>query len=152
MWLFGFIFIHSVLHGVHGEKSPHWVDICGGSYLFSEDTKSWSDAVDQCELYFSHLVQIDSMAENFCLLDYAHAQDVPSVLGYWHSGNDIESEGVYRQGDGELLAWQPLWYNGVEPSGGTAQNCLGVHLATDANSGKWWDDPCNNVFNYICER
>merc|ERR1719470_202820 len=149
MWLFGIIFTHFLLKSVHAsaiqaeqeEKGPQWVDICGGSYLFSEDKKSWSDAVDQCELYFSHLVQIDSMVENFCLLDYAHTKADTNF--YWHSGNDIESEGVYRQGDGQLLDWQPLWYAGDDPNQGTAANCLGVWLATDANSGKWWDNTCS---------
>ena len=51
--------------------------------------------------------QIDNMAENFCLLDYAHTQvtsyfdiDYYKTFVYqgfssswWHSGNDIESEG-----------------------------------------------------------
>merc|ERR1712107_919613 len=52
--------------------TPSWVNICGGTYLFSEDVKSWDDAYGQCELYDAHLWQIDNLAENFCLLDYAH--------------------------------------------------------------------------------
>merc|ERR1712004_810458 len=53
-------------------KTPSWVNICGGTYLFSEDLQSWDDAYGQCELYDAHLWQIDNLAENFCLLDYSH--------------------------------------------------------------------------------
>merc|ERR1712142_259713 len=57
-------------------KSPHWVVVCEGSYLFSEDKKSWNDASDICELFGGHLAQIDNLAENYCLLDYAQSQEV----------------------------------------------------------------------------
>merc|ERR1719153_12122 len=65
-----FIFASSVAQ--NKEKTPSWVNICGGTYLFSEDSKSWDDAFGQCELYDAHLWQIDNLAENFCLLDYSH--------------------------------------------------------------------------------
>merc|ERR1712002_902098 len=63
-------------------KSPHWVVVCGGSYLFSE---------------------------NYCLLDYAQSQSLGDDTWWWHSGNDIEREGVYRQADRELILWTPIW-------------------------------------------
>merc|ERR1712156_1368644 len=50
------------------ELTPSWVEACNGTYLFSEDKKTWSDAYGECELYGSHLVQIDGLAEKFCLL------------------------------------------------------------------------------------
>merc|ERR1712004_736877 len=56
------------------ELTPSWHNICGGTYLFSEDTKSWDDATGNCELYGSHLLQIDGFEENFCLLEYAHSR------------------------------------------------------------------------------
>merc|ERR1712013_223067 len=83
------------------DNSPQWVTVCDGSYLFSEDVKNWYDAKDNCELYGSHLLQIDNMAENYCLLDYAQSQGMK--VDYWyHSGNDIEREGVYRQASGPV--------------------------------------------------
>merc|ERR1711936_356523 len=57
------------------DQTPSWVNICGGTYLFSEDLKSWDDAYGQCELYDAHLWQIDNLAENFCLLDYSHTME-----------------------------------------------------------------------------
>merc|ERR1719206_482634 len=107
-------------------------------------------ARDNCELYGSHLLQIDNMAENYCLLDYAQSQGM--TVQYWyHSGNDIEREGVYRQADGEPILWTPLWAS-PNPDHGTGGNCLMVRLVGDANAGKWWDDPCNSPRQYICER
>merc|ERR1711973_382115 len=93
----------------HQERTPAWVNICGGTYLFSEDRKTWDGAIGECELYESHLVQIDSFAENVCLLDYAHTADVGHISGAWHSANDHMSEGVWRQYDGTLLSWAPMW-------------------------------------------
>ena len=55
------------------------MDICGGAYLFSEDTKTWYnfsiriryyphvDAVGECELCFSHLLQVRKMVKRFTL-------------------------------------------------------------------------------------
>merc|ERR1712151_218789 len=113
--------------------------------------KRWDDAVGNCQLYGSHLLQIDNMAENSCLLEYALKQGFTEGWG-WHSGNDIEWEGVYRQADGNLLTWQPLWANGNNPDQGREANCLGVYLLGDKNAGKWFDDPCTNDISYICER
>merc|ERR1712142_1354391 len=122
-------------------NTPHWVVVCGGSHLFSEDKKSWNEAGDICELFGGHLAQIDNLAENYCLLDYAQSQSLEGV--WWHSGNDIEREGVYRQADRGLILWTPFWAswpNAVtEPDGGTAANCLCVHLSGDYHAGKWGD-------------
>merc|ERR1719147_253829 len=135
-------------------KSPHWVVVCGGSYLFSEDAKSWNDASDICGLFGGHLAQIDNMAENYCLLDYAQSQEM-KVDYWWHSGNDLENEGVYKQADGGLILWTPIWARRAgsgadEPDSGTSQNCLMVHLLGDIYAGKWWNDPCTTAHYYIC--
>merc|ERR1711971_1121730 len=57
------------------EEIPSWVNICNGTYLFSEDAKSWTEACGECMLYGAHIAQIDSLAENFCLLDYGHTEE-----------------------------------------------------------------------------
>merc|ERR1712098_795247 len=138
-------------------KSPHWVVVCGGAYLFSEDKKSWNDAGDICELFGGHLAQIDNLAENYCLLDYAQSQSLGEARGlWWHSGNDIQREGVYRQADRELILWTPFWYgsanSATDPNGGTTENCLGVVLTGSEFAGKWFDEACTNERYYICER
>merc|ERR1711970_815784 len=157
------MFLLSVVSGMlHNEKAvspPEWVKLCDShsSYLFSEETDTWHDAAEMCELFGGYLAQIDSMAENYCLVDYANSLVPASTNGvpFWHSTNDIDSEGVHRQGlYGEYLTWQPSW-NDVgypEPDGGTAANCFGFYLGPSKNSGKWWDAPCTTQKRYICER
>merc|ERR1712154_251753 len=137
-------------HPLQQARTPQWANVCNGSYLFSEDKKTWDDAGGICLLFGSHLLQIDNMVENFCLLEYAQKQGV-TESNWWHSGNDIEWEGVFRQADGNLLPWQPLW-PGNNPDQGRSANCLGVCLLGDDFAGKWFDNPCTNNLNYICER
>merc|ERR1711962_992548 len=100
------------------ELTPSWMEACNGTYLFSEDKKTWSDAYGECELYGGHLLQIDGLAENFCLLKYAHAE--APVDWYWHSANDIMAE-VWEQYDGQMILWTPWWYSDY-PKGGTTWN------------------------------
>merc|ERR1719479_541744 len=110
------------------ERTPSWVNICQGTYLFSEDTKSWDDAYGECGLYGAHIAQIDSLAENFCLLDYAHTVGLAADW-YWHSANDIKSEGVWLQYDETPISWTPWWAKNAD--GGNTQNCAHVYLGED---------------------
>merc|ERR1712037_220965 len=132
------------------ELTPSWVEACNGSYLFSEDKKTWNDAYGECELYGGHLVQIDGLAENFCLLKYAHAEGLAADW-YWHSANDLMAEGVWEQYDGQLLLWTPWWAH-EQPSGGTGRNCGVVGLSTDRYAGQWVSAICATSYHYICER
>merc|ERR1711962_1654901 len=136
------------------DQTPSWVTICGGTYLFSEDSKSWDDAFGQCELYDAHLWQIDNLAENFCLLDYANRMGHGNWL--WHSANDKESEGLWRQADGTLLSWSPWWAalkgDQGEPNGGKAENCAYVYLDEGTVAGQWFDATCTEAKYYVCER
>merc|ERR1712004_916513 len=136
------------------DQTPSWVNVCGGNYLFSEEKKSWDGAFGQCELYGAHLWKIDDIAENFCLLDYAHRMGYNRI--YWHSANDQESEGVWRQADGTPLSWSPWWTapQGMQgdPQGGKAENCAFVHLDDGAYAGQWSDITCNGEYYYVCER
>merc|ERR1712037_712842 len=131
------------------DLTPSWVNICGGTYLFSEDRKSWNDAYGECELYGSHIAQIDGFEENFCLLEYAQTKGLPFDY-YWHSGNDILSEGVWRQYDEQMILWGPWFFDGS--NGGRGSNCALIDLSEDTNAGEWADDPCTKAHRYICER
>ena len=135
------------------------------------------DASAECELYGGHLAQISSMSINYCLLNYGHAQVTEGSITtvatflyqeihgglYWHSGNDIQSEGkillpkinyfcpgVYVQADGEMILWTPIWHDSY-PKGNTNYNCLLVRLDV-TQSGHWYDENCNTAHTFICER
>merc|ERR1711962_1463347 len=121
------------------------------------ETCSFRDgAIGECELYESHLVQIDSFAENVCLLDYAHTAGVGHISGVWHSANDQMSEGVWRQYDGTLLSWAPMWSTGAyqqgEPNGGTNENCAAFNTGINSYSGQWYDWDCSKTKHFICEK
>merc|ERR1712037_1087594 len=140
-------------------KWPEWEELCGqGSfYLFSEDLQSWSDAANNCELYGGYLAQIDSMVENFCLLEYINTLGFGDnvVHGLWHSANDIQSEGVIRQGDGrgpsfgDFLSWTPRFWSEV---GGRSENCFYLAHTSPIAFGFWDDWDCSTPQYYICER
>merc|ERR1711962_627426 len=133
-----------------GWKTPHWVDICGSTFLFSEDTKTWSDAAGECDLYGGHLAQISAHETNYCLLKYSHSAALPEAW-YWHSGNDILDEGVYLQFDESMITHAPLWLPGY-PQGATASNCLDVALSKTKGAGMWADEPCTTSLHYICQK
>merc|ERR1711962_812899 len=139
--------------------TPHWESVCNTSLLFSEDKKNWKDAWGECELYGGNLVQIRSMEMNYCILRHAHSKALPADW-YWHSGNDIDEEGVYRYnraGDfppiaGDLILWSPVWENG-RPNGAKSQNCLLVSLSSDGYAGQWADTSCTSPLRrYVCQR
>merc|ERR1711971_472954 len=87
--------------GVPNVDWPDWKELCGqGSlYLISEDLQNWSDAANNCELYGGFLAQIDSLEENFCLLEYINTLGLGDGVphGLWHSANDLQSEGEFYQ-------------------------------------------------------
>merc|ERR1739842_211375 len=126
------------------DNSSQWVNVCGGSYLFSEIKENWNDARDRCLLCGSHLLQ------------GLHPAPSPNQsVGWWHSGNDKEREGVYRQADGEPILWMPYWHGTDEPNGGVVENCLGLYMGVSPVSpgasygaGKWFDAPCSAVKAY----
>jgi len=149
-----------------GGVSPHWEEACNTSLLFSDDTKSWNDATGFCELFGGNLVEIRSMELNYCILQHFQLKGLPKTW-YWHSGNDIDNEGVYRYSrasdfpplPGDLITWAVLWYDDNksykigDPNGGEGENCLTVHLSSDYSAGRWADNPCTyNNIHYICQR
>merc|ERR1719153_1995600 len=114
---------------------PQWEDACNTRLLFSEDMKSWDDARGTCELFGGNLVDIISLEMNYCILTHAQRKGVPAGW-YWHSGNDINVEGVWRYNNpGDLILWTPIWYDG-NPNGGRSENCLHISLSNDAIAGK----------------
>merc|ERR1712243_28470 len=139
-----------------GEVTPHWEEVCDTSLLFSEDIKSWDDATGFCKLLGGNLMEIRSMELDYCILLHAHHKGL-SEGWYWHSGNDIDDEGVYRYNRaGDFITWSPLWLddkdaNG-EPNGARGENCFVVHLSSDRAAGKWADASCTNHYRYICQR
>merc|ERR1719186_1015325 len=99
---------------IESERTLSWLSICKGSYLFSEERASWDEAGEYCELFGGHLLQIDNIYENNCLLTEASSRSL--LDDYWHSANDIE---VYSQAAGalsfdSLVRWRESSETGME--------------------------------------
>merc|ERR1712126_67042 len=141
---------------IQDKATPHWEDVCDTSLLLSEDLKSWDDARGTCELFGGKLVDIRSLEMNYCILTHAQRKGHPAAW-YWHSGNDINVEGVWRYNNpGDLILWTPIWWfsKGTigTPDGGRSQNCLLVNLSNNADAGKWSDYTCHTPQHYVCQR
>merc|ERR1719481_390088 len=139
----------------YGSKVPHWEEIqcqTGHKYLFSEDTKSWTAAKVECELYGGWLVDIGSMEEYYCLIKFARAQQL--FQWWWHDGNDIEEEGIYCHADGRYISWfPPKWMDDGRTLSfhGDAYDGLIFSTDTDLYAGGWYERDMSLEHNYVCE-
>ena len=73
---------------VSGSDLPSWHNLnCeeGHKYLFSDETRPWQDARDECELYGGWLLDINSQREQNCLVRFAHSSGLHTGW-YWHDG------------------------------------------------------------------
>ena len=59
----------------------------GHKYLFSEITHVWVHAASECELYGGWLVNIESLAEQNCLVRYGNTQGLTDW--YWDDGKEF---------------------------------------------------------------
>merc|ERR1712110_690138 len=119
------------------EHTPSWVKICNGTYLFSEDTKSWNDAYGECELYGGHIAQIDGLAcltmhtkRDFLVVCTGTAQMISCQKGF--GGNTTRSP----------------WWSVQQPAGSKEQNCGRIFLSEDHFAGQWATDPCTTAYHY----
>ena len=73
---------------VSGSDLPSWHNLnCeeGHKYLFSDETRPWQEARDECELYGGWLLDINSQREQNCLLRFAHSSGLHAGW-FWHDG------------------------------------------------------------------
>merc|ERR1712126_424286 len=84
---------------------PHWVSLCdkGHKYFFSEEAINWNNAREMCQLLGGYLARIENRHENNCILAYAQTNQLHSW--WWHSGNDVDIEGIYKKDDGSEMQW-----------------------------------------------
>eukprot|EP00092_Neocalanus_flemingeri_P048939 GFUD01056073.1.p1 GENE.GFUD01056073.1~~GFUD01056073.1.p1 ORF type:complete len:152 (+),score=24.19 GFUD01056073.1:72-527(+) len=131
--------------------SSFWLGMCGGRYYFSENSATWTEAIGFCQRYGGHLLQIENIQENNCLLKEAMSRNKAGV--WWHNANDRQVEGVLRHGDGGDVLWQPWWYGDIgRPDGGSSEDCFSVYISGNTYAGVWNDRPCSFNLKYICEK
>ena len=72
---------------VSGSSLPSWHDLnCeeGHKYFFSDETRTWQEAREECQLYGGWLLDINSQREQNCLVRYAHSAGI--AAWFWHDG------------------------------------------------------------------
>ena len=64
----------------------------------------------------------------------------------------MANEGFWVWEDGEAWGGYTAW-GASEPGGGNSEQCLGLDLAPNANSGVWHDAPCAQFWsNVMCKK
>ncbi|XP_018429119.1 PREDICTED: hepatic lectin-like [Nanorana parkeri] len=117
-----------------------WVEFEGHCYFFSGFELNWAQAEMICLNRGSHLVIINSQAEQNFL------QSKTNRRYYWIGLTDLETEGTFKWIDGTGLSYTS-WRNGEPNDGLGKEDC--AHLFSE---GKWNDYPCNSNSSAICEK
>ncbi|XP_062034466.1 C-type lectin domain family 17, member A [Lepus europaeus] len=117
-----------------------WVPFEGKCYYFSQSTKSWDGALVFCQENFSHLVIINSFAEQD-FVSKAHGS--PRV--YWLGLSDRKQEGDWRWLDGSAVSLS--FWDVDEPNNSFEEDCASMN-----KDGTWNDLPCYRTSYWICER
>lgn len=117
------------------------------SYQACDADELYADAETNCASIGSHLVRVDSAAENL------KVQNLCNVLGTdcWLGATDRAVEGTWTWPDGQIVhPSQPGIYTAFgsgQPSSGGLLDCLAIN----AFNGTWraWD--CATPMEYVCE-
>jgi len=95
-----------------------------------------------CQDAGGHLALVTTAEETSAIQSYLLAKGLTEVYG-WIDGTDAATEGVWLTGSGEEMLY--IGFTGVEPNGGTTENCLGV------NVDEVWDVDCDVMLYTLCE-
>lgn len=122
-----------------------WVFYNKSCYLFSESGKSFQDAAKTCSDLGSHLVYIDSEAENNFLKNF-----LATLKGnaYWIGLSDEDKEGTWTLYGTKIPATFFDWMEG-EPNQSGEEDC--AHF-WDRFSFKWNDEDCWFPYFFVCEK
>ena len=125
------------------------------------------DAVAECELYGGWLVNIESLAEQNCLMRYAQKNSL--FNNFWTDGinlhimdfnwvvvliaNDIETEGVFvHASTGKDLTWvNSKWFCGSEVNSQGGDAFTWIVRSDGRFNGNWCDADVNNGYKFICK-
>merc|ERR1712126_642539 len=116
----------------------------GHKYLFSSNAMTWSESVAECALYGGWLLDINSIQEQNCIV--RNIRNHGTTTWYFHDGNDLENEGVYRhKRHGAEMAyvhwnWRDTEEQTIIPRGDN-YDVLAIGGFTDHRSGAWKDFP-----------
>ncbi|XP_051887781.1 C-type lectin domain family 4 member M-like isoform X2 [Pristis pectinata] len=127
---------------VRNHCPEHWMLYAGRCYLFSLTEETFTNAKRQCALKQSHLVGINSKAEQKFIADHTYSKF------YWIGLTDSLQEGDWIWEDGTSYSSSPkFWKPGQPDNHNKMEHC--AHLVA---RGLWNDGPCSRKYKYICEK
>merc|ERR1711976_398907 len=129
-------------------SAPRWESLCdkGHKYLFSEETVNWNDAREMCQLLGGYLARIENRHENNCILAFAQTNQLHTY--WWHSGNDVDIEGIYKMDNGSEMQWVSNFCY----MDGAKYDALLIRTYNDVYARCWQDYPISHGAHYICEK
>ncbi|NWR61766.1 CLC4A protein, partial [Bucorvus abyssinicus] len=125
-----------------------WKRFQGSCYYFSDDLMTWVESEQNCTGMGSHLVVINSEAEQVC----AVLRQGPSSQGHkenYYIGLRAQEVGQWHWVDQTPLNVMAAFWRSGEPSNTTDEPCVVIHRP-EARPNNWNDARCER-HNRICE-
>ncbi|EMP39685.1 C-type lectin domain family 4 member E, partial [Chelonia mydas] len=132
-----------------------WEPFQASCYYFSKDLMTWDDSERNCTEMGSHLVVINTRAEQDFIFTWAKG----TVTGhhrrnYFIGLTDQEKKGQWRWMNGTPYNNTAAFWRPGEPSHHTNENCVVMYVSAKQNAygnRNWNNIPCSDTFHRICE-
>ena len=131
-----------LMHVILTVCPKNWVRFHNSCYKFSSKSASWNAAKASCEAQGSHLVVINSRAENQAI---GTRSSHTMFIGLHRDPKD-QSRWLWVDGSRPTFT---NWYPGEPNNHGGGEAC--VELYPQKHGLKWNDFPCSGPRRYICE-
>lgn len=116
-------------------------------YLTIEEPKHYHEANEDCIAQGGTLATPRDMMENDELRDYAK-RSAPGSKDFWIGVADIVKEGQYVDVNSLPVSFFNWDRSKKQPTGTKRESCVALSVAAQ---GKWYDEVCRSLKNYICE-
>jgi len=81
-----------------------------------------STAQANCLAIGASLALVTSAEKQAAVQDFIQSEGIGQRDGVWVDGSDAAEEGVWRTAAGDVMSY--LGFTGVDPNGGTSENCM----------------------------
>lgn len=116
-------------------------------YLTIEEAKHYHEANEDCIAQGGTLATPRDMMENNELRDYAK-RSAPGSKDFWIGVADIVKEGQYVDVNSQPVSYFNWDRSKKQPTGTKRESCVALSVVAQ---GKWYDEVCRSLKNYICE-
>eukprot|EP00079_Xenopus_tropicalis_P023357 XP_012815709.1 PREDICTED: asialoglycoprotein receptor 2-like [Xenopus tropicalis] len=124
---------------------PNWVYFDLSCYYVSSEALDWMGSQKRCQAMSSHLVVINSKAEQ------SHVFGITKKKVTWLGLSD--SNGAWKWVDGSPYESSPTFWDELQPDNNTVAGQPGTEDCANVRAnGMWNDDHCLHQYQYICER